>query len=544
MRLWKRLWALILAVTMLLSLSGCGLFGRNFDSILRNGGVKFSEMEYSRPDIEEMRSCVNGIYDLLDNNGSYNDVTAALDEYYELYWSFDTMQTLASIRSDLDTTDEYYAGEYEYCSNLSVEVDNLFDELMTACADSDLSERLDEKYFGGLLAERYSGALPDNLDALYKLYEEENRLLNEYRSCMFDFYAEDDLDAAYAEYNPEACQIYIDLVKVRNEIARTMGCDSYEELAYADFGREYTPDDLKDYLAAVKEYILPLLFKAQENGIIDKAFESVYTSSPEDSLEVVKQTVKVMDDTFYQAMSFMLGSELYDISQSRTKYDDSYVDYIEDYSSPFLFINPTGYEDDILTISHEFGHFTDSYVNYDMDMNLDTSETMSQGLEYLMLCYIEDEELRRDLTVYKMSDVLYLYANQCCFNEFEHRVYSLPENELTVSRVNGIYAELAKEYGFGDDYGDNLGKSWIDITHFFEYPFYVISYCISDSAAFGFYAMEQEQAGSGLEAYLNVLNSAADYDFLALLEDKGIDSPITADTIKTIAETVAEALGL
>lgn len=539
----KRLTALLLVLVMLLPLSGCGL-GGNIDSFLRSGGTDFSEMEYVRPDLADIRSCVKEIYGLLEGGGSYEQVTNALDEFYSLYWSFYTMQTLAGIRSDIDTSDEYYAEEYEFCCNTEVELSNTFDELMTACADSALAEKLDEEYFLGMLAERYSADYTENLEEIFKLYEEENRLLGEYRAAMVEFYAEDEPDAAYGEYNPEVCGIYIELVKLRNAMAQLMGYDSYEELAYADYGREYTPDDLREYFAAVREYILPLYKKALEDGAIDRAYENVYSIEPEEALAIVRKTVRGMDRVFSRSMGFMLGSGLYDISASRHKYDDSYVTYIDDYNSPFLFVNPLGFEDDILTIAHEFGHFTDSFLNFDTNANLDTSETLSQGMEYLLLCYLKDDELRRDLTAYKLADVLHLYINQSCFNEFERRVFNLPEAELTVENVNGIYAELAREYGFSEDYEADIGTTWIDITHFFDYPFYVASYCVSDSAAFSIFTMEQEKQGSGLEAYLEVLGDAPNMGFLELLEAKGIDSPITAQSVKNIAEALSEVLGL
>ncbi len=554
MRLRKRISAFILAFVMLFSLCACN---NNSDGSKKDGkeseqaekadigdGVRFSDMVYERPETDAIRSSVDEICDMLDDGEDYDTVVEALDGFYELYWNFYTMATLAEIHSDLDTSDKYYSAEYEYCSAAEADVSTMFTELMVACASSDIADELDDDYFGGMLAEQYSGSYEDGFEKLNSLYAQESVLLNEYRNLLVKFYSCKSETQGYKTYNEDMCRIYIELVKLRHQIAKEYGFDSYEDLAYLQFGREYTPDDLKDYLAAIKEYIVPLYKEARDSGILDYAYYGLDEISAEDALSTVETTVSGMDKLLKEAMDFMLSRELYDVSASSKKLDTSYVIYIDDYSSPFLFVKPGGYQEDIITIAHEFGHFADSYENDDLDYNLDTSETLSQGMEYMLLSYLSDTKLAEALTEYKMTDILYLYVNQACFNEFEQRVFSLPENQLTVDKVNSIYAECANEYGFGEDFGDVAPLSWIDVSHFFDYPFYVVSYCVSDSAAFSMYCMEQNSAGSGLKAYLKVLRNAENFDFIRLLSRAGVSSPISADTVRSIADVISEKLDI
>ena len=238
-------------------------------------------------------------------------------------------------------------------------------------------------------------------------------------------------------------------------------------------------------------------------------------------------------------MKFMKNSGLYDISGSDAKLDSSYVTYLDDYDVPYLFSKTYGFSDDILTVGHEFGHFVDNYTNYGLGISNDSAEMFSQGMEYMLLEYIDDEELAAELTRYKMLDALYLYVSQLSFNEFEELVYDLSDAELTVENVNYIYAEVAEEYGYADDYdADLLPYLWIDISHLFDQPFYVISYCVSDSAAFELYNLELDSSGSGLKAYLNLVDVSDEYGFLELLEGEDLPSPLTADTIGRIADTL------
>ena len=264
----------------------------------------------------------------------------------------------------------------------------------------------------------------------------------------------------------------------------------------------------------------------------------VSAMSPKTALSTVTGTVEGLNKDIDEALGYMLKYKLYDTGMSDGKYDQSYVLYLNDYDSPFLFCSPSGYSDTVLTIVHEFGHYVDGYLNYGLNDSVDTSEVFSQGMEYLLLCNMDDVE---QLTRYKMLDELELYAYQACLNEFEHQAYAMDEKELTVKGLNSLYSELLKEYGLTDDY---KGLDWISVTHLFTSPFYVISYCVSDSAAFELYNMELKKSGSGLEMYMKLLEESTSYDFLDLLEECGMRSAISADTVKEISATLADKLGL
>ena len=61
---------------------------------------------------------------------------------------------------------------------------------------------------------------------------------------------------------------------------------------------------------------------------------------------------------------------------------------------------------------------------------------------------------------------------------------------------------------------------------------------MSDSAAFELYELELGKSGRGLDAYLSLIDLCDEYGFLELLENEGLPSPIAADTIGRLAETL------
>lgn len=552
MQLRKRLVALLLSLTMLMSLCGCGIFDAlspdcsdltaqsiyNTEGANRAHIVPFDEMEYTRPDVDALKAKAEEVETLVDTLFKRREVIEGLNEFFTMYTDFYTMMNLAILRHDIDTEDEFYAEESRFCNEASADVKYWTDELMIACSGSYMFDYLDENYFDGTLTEYYSaddGTGYTPTDEITELERRETELENDY-SELYTKYGEDFDDDSYKEHSDEIGKIYVELIKVRKKLAKLQNQPSYQSLAYIYRGHEYTAEDIASYTETIKKYIVPLHKKAIKDGLMDARL--LRKMKADKAFDTMNDTVRGLDTRIDEALDYMLKYKLYNVESSDKKYDQSYVMYFTGYDSPFLYCNPSGNSSSILSMAHEFGHYVDGYLNYGLNDSIDTSEVFSQGMEYLLLCNMDDAE---QLTRYKMLDELELYAYQACLNEFEHRAYALDEKELTVAKLNSLYSELLEEYGVSDDY---KGLDWISVTHLFTSPFYVISYCVSDSAAFELYNMELKEPGSGLEMYMKLLDESTNYDFLDLLEECGMRSAISADTVKEIAATLADKLDL
>ena len=533
--------------------------------------VLFSEMEYVRPDgdamLADMDALIKALKTRTDSDDDVEATYADLDKLYTDQYTFITMKTLAEIHSDLDQSDKTWLAELRYCENLSLQLSQKHEEVMYACAGSKQHDEI-EDYLGSGSLDGYEGeyTYPENL---MRLQQRESEIESQYYETYADLtvtydgteYTADELiDAAYdgtIDLAPEEAvdlyydtanaalaPYYVELLKVRREIAAEYGYDNYIEFAYDSNYRDYTPEDVAEYTAAIVTDLVPLYKRAVSRGIYDAANDTP-TIEPRESLVMVKGAANAMGGYQQEAMTYMLAYELVDVEKSANKYPGSYEIYLEDYESPFVFVNSTGYLEDVLTIAHEFGHFTDDFMNYGIGKGTDINETISQGMEYLTLFYLEDEETAAALTDYKLMDSLRLYVEQGSFNAFEERAYALEGDEITVENLNRISLEVSEEFGLIGGWSDNYyAKSWVDITHFFEQPFYVISYCVSDSAAFQLYEMEAETPGLGVETLCDYIDIALEGDFLELAEECGMTDPISAETIHGIAETIKDHFGL
>ena len=527
---------------------------------------RFDDMEYVRPDMQDIRMSARAIEKALENGAGLKAVESLLNDFNELSYNFDTMYTIANIRSCQDFTDAYYAAEYDWCSNAYYDLQQLTDELFRACSASELGNRLEEDYFWEGFLDEYS---PEEesiyTDEYMSLVYRENELLSQYRSLLSDNSIELDgeewdigdylsrtddegsgraYSAYYEKYNPLIGEVYVQLVKLRNEQAGTLGYDSYARMQYElSYERGYRVEDGREYIEAIKKYIVP----AYKILMAGNPYSSlVYDYLPENELMTHVQTAaETMGGDVEEAFSFMREYELYDVALRENKVNNSFQTYLASYEAPFMFVSPYGDTEDLISVLHEFGHYTDAYVNFNAYETMDLAECYSQTMQYLGLCSLRDSLTQSEYeNLMRMNNIstLETFVQQASFAEFEDRVYEADADELTVEWINALSLELAMEYGYYDGVSDDYyALSWIDTPHFFEAPFYVISYPVSASVALEVYALELETPGAGLDKYREMLRR--DYSGLTdMVSAVSLADPLDAGQVQKAARLLTDGI--
>ena len=521
--------------------------------------VDFSEMKYERPDTDALCKAFNDVQDMVENGGSAEDVLAAFAPVYNDYICFDTMGSIAYIHYTLDLNDTFYDEEQKWYDEQSPLVEQALEKCYIAMAKSPIRTELEEARFGEGFFEYYDENEVYSNDRVVELMQQEADLQTQYMSLQSDMtiewkgeerLVEELLDSDlgysdllsvyrlyYQKYNPIAADIYIQLIKVRKQIAEELDYPSYADFAYSFYyDRDYTPDQVSKYTADVAKELSPYYYAAAYNSF-EKAMKT------DQVMALLRQTADEFGGEFAAAYDYMEKYNLYDITDSTSKMPGSYMTYLNAYEAPFMYVSPTGDIDDFLTASHEFGHFVDGFVNCGGTSSIDCNEIFSQGLEYLSLSRADlGNSDRSSLTTKKISDAILVFLTQSCYAEFEQRVYALPESELTAERINEICLECHEEFGmamYGLD--DILGPGWIDIQHFFIAPFYVISYCTSNDAALQIYQAELKD-GSGLDVYRDLMSRSSGNTILALLDEAGLVSPFEKGRMADLADFFNEQL--
>ena len=529
--------------------------------------VPFSEMDYVRPDVEKLYAEFDS---LTQRAADSSDAESLLSEFYKLYdsyISFYSMDALANVLYSLDTTQNYYQDEYNFCEGETPKLEEKLEALYKAFAASPSRKELEKLYFTDGFFDKYDDYEVYTNPEYLRLSQEEAAILTEYRDLTaeiqvtyqgetksLDEWLETDnyfvyigaLKAYYEQYNTSVGDVYVRLVKVRQQLAAALDYDSYAEYSYdMTYGRDYTPEQGEAFLEEIRTSLLPVLQSASSSLALSRLD---YNAASEESLRnMLQSAAKNIGGTVFDAYRFMTAYELCDISKSARKLEASYQTYLYDYEAPFVFLNSRGDSKDYTTFSHEFGHFTDSYYNYGANEDLETAETFSQAMEFLALTYTDTLSDREKDTLLKMNllDTLQTFVYQGAYADFESRVYALDPDEVTLEKINDLYRQCCKDYGIYENGFDfYYSQSWIDVLHFFEVPYYIISYCVSAETALQVYRLEAEEKGAGVAAYFRLLDRDYAAGVQQVMEDAKLESPFREGVLEQMASFFREKLEL
>lgn len=528
--------ALVLALTVLLT--GCS--GMSFEELLGDLGAQvatpFSEMEYVRPDIEEMEEALDACCAMAETETDKDKLLDKAWDVYGLYNTFYTQYNLASIYYFRDMTDTYWENEYSYCLQNTGSVEAMLEEMLYALADCPLKDKLEEDpAFGEGFFDSYVGqTLWD--ETFLSLMDREADLEDQYYDlCTQAQETEQYSDEYFEEYGTQMGALFVELVALRQEIAEYAGYEDYPTFAYDFYHyRDYTPEQAQAYLEEICEELVPLYRQVESAGGAAGA-DAVCTQN--EAFAYAETCAEAMGGTIHNAFKLMKEAELYDLTYSDKKYNGSFELYLVDYAAPFVFVNPTAMQQDKLTFIHEFGHFCNDYATAGNIGGVDVAEVFSQGLEYLSLCYAQDSG---ELEEIKMVDCLRLYIEQAAYALFEQKVYQLEGEELTAENVYALYEQIGSAFGF-DVWGWD-SRDFVMIGHFYTDPMYIISYVVSNDAAFQLYQMEQEKPGEGLALFEKELTTEQTY-FLAFVQEAGLESPFTEGRLEKVRKTLEAVLG-
>ena len=526
--------------------------------------LQLAEMPYTRPDAEQLIADYDA---LIEQAKTSTDASALLAAYYDLEYrcmQFSSMATLASFRSDLNTTDSFYQTEYHYFMENGTILWNKETALMRALAASPCRSAL-ERLYDGFYFDYYNQYDSDADTGYLELQQQEAKLLEQHHALtsapsvryagetkLLNEWQESDSievrDGAYSayieQYHDELGTLYLDLVRVRQQLAVASGYENYLDYIYDSFGRDYTPEDAKGFLSAVQSNLVPVANALYEQN---PNFRLGYSDAlDEDPIALLSTAAEHMGGTIWDACRFLTAYKLYDLTPTPEKRDSSYVTYLSEYETPIIFINPLKHPDVYGTITHEFGHFVDCFVHYGMYDDTETTETFSQTMVYLALANAElpEDEKAEALRMSLAELLLERIIERCTYADFELQVYAEDPKTLTLEKLDAIYEQCCLDNGHRVPYADAIRPmSWVRDLYFFDHPGYVISYPLSAVASLQICQQEAETPGAGVAAFRRLLDYANGWhSFQRALRLAALKNPIQNDPKASLFSEIAAFL--
>lgn len=556
--------------------------------------MNFNDYKYERIDIDAVKKQFEELIESFSKADSAEKQCKIMDEVINLRNHIDTMITLVSIRHSINTADDFYDKENDYCDEISPLLYGFTTDFYKALVTSKFRKELEDKY-GKFLFDQAECSLKTFNEEVIPQLQEENKLSSKYdkliASAKIPFDGEERTlsqmvpytqskdrnvrkDAAkkvaefFSAHKNDFDDIYDKLVKVRTEIAHKLGFKNYVELAYARLRRlDYNAQDVAGYRKQVLENIVPLHSELRERqakrlGIDKLKFydEPIKFNSgnadphgdPEWILNHGKTMYRELSKETDEFFTFMTENNLLDLLSKKGKNSGGYCTYIPDYKSPFIFANFNGTAHDVDVLTHEAGHAFQVYESRGYEVpeylwpSYEACEIHSMSMEFLtwpwMGLYFENDEDKYKFI--HLSEALLFIPYGVTVDEFQHWVYENPE--ATPEERRNKWLETEKKYLPTRDYGeiDELkeGIFWFRQGHIFGTPFYYIDYTLAQVCAFQFWIKSRENRKKAWEEYLNLCRLGGSKPFFELMKAANLKNPFNEGTIASVIPKIREFL--
>ncbi len=186
---------------------------------------------------------------------------------------------------------------------------------------------------------------------------------------------------------------------------------------------------------------------------------------------------------------------------------------------PYVLLNWTGRNRDVLTLAHELGHGVHAYLSREQGIfhhstPLTVAETASVFGEAVtnnrLLSMLDDPGERFALLAQTMDDSIATVFRQIAMNRFEDAVHTArrDEGELSVEQFGDIWEQTqVAMVGDSVEITDNYRSWWSYIPHFMGTPGYVYAYAYGQLLALSVYARYQQEGDAFVPAYLELLKA-------------------------------------
>lgn len=554
--------------------------------------MKFSEMPYTRVKLEELEVFYKELIGRAKKAENGEELFGIHCEKYQFLKEAETNITLAQIRHDIDTTDEFYAAEHDYYDEISPIVENYETMYAKVLYDSPHRAYMEEK-IGKVTFKNMELALKSFDEKLIPLMQEENVLVSRYTkliataqipfegetynlSAMPKFTTNNDRDVrkravkALSEYfltvTDEIDEIYDKMVKNRTEQAKMLGYENYVELGYYRMNRNcYDKEMVRNFRRQVKEVFVPFATALHEErrkslGVEELKFydNAVYfqngnpkpTGTPEEILKAGQDMYRELSDETAEFFDFMMENELFDVLGRKTKRTGGYMTYLPKYKSPFIFANFNGTSGDVDVITHECGHAFQGYLMREeeirefADITMETAEIHSMSMEYFTYGWMEKffGDRKDDYLKMHFMDSAIFIPYGTMVDEFQEIVYENPD--MTPAERKEVWAKLEKEYrphlDFEDDKFHGNGGFWQRQPHIFHTPFYYIDYVLATVCAMQFKVMMDENYKGAWEKYLKLCKLSARDFFVNVIKEVGLKSPFEDGCMEELVSKLCE----
>ena len=267
-------------------------------------------------------------------------------------------------------------------------------------------------------------------------------------------------------------------------------------------------------------------------------FENDRKYSWDEAVEIVLKAYQEFSPKLYDLAKdfFNKKSSWIDVPPRDGKRSGAFAMPLPEAYHPYLFLNFTGRQNDVLTLAHELGHGCHMRLSSKQgDLNdatpLTLAEVASVFAEMLtfqsLLRQAKSNKEKLCLIAGKVNDMINTAIRQIAFHFFETRVHDeRRQGEVSQTRLAQIWKEeMSASLGKYVNIDETTENNWIQVGHFFWKPFYVYAYSFADCLVNSLYQVYQQgKTKDFADKYLHMLSLTGIKRYDEILKPFGLNA--------------------
>ena len=555
--------------------------------------MKYSEFPYKRLTVDSQNALMEDWLVRFKDAESAADQITVLEEVDDASREYASYVSIASLNFSRNINDEAAKSEKDYYDSIGPDIQEVYNKLDQAVDASRFKAELTEKW-GATFLKKIEMDLKTFDPKIMDMLRKETDLRNEYTKLTagakieFDgksynlaglgpFHTHEDRDLrkrSYAarfqwfeENADEFDDLYDTLVKLRHEIATTLGYNNFVELGYLRMGRsDYGPDEVANFRKQIVDHVVPIVTRLLEqkkailgldhlyfyDGINFKEGDPKPKGTPEELVSGAQDMYHELSKETGEFFDIMVNEELMDLVNRDGKRPGGFCTSFPKYDRPYIFSNFNGTDHDITVLTHEAGHAFQCYSSRNQPLvsylwpTMESAEIHSMSMEFFTWPWMErffKEET--DRFKYKhIAGSLSFLPYGACVDHFQHWVYENPE--ATPKDRKNKWLELESIYLPNRDYDDiefpKSGGIWQGQLHIYQMPFYYIDYTLAQTCAFQFWIKSVENREKAWDDYYRLCKAGGSLPFTGLVELAGLELPFKDGCLKSVVNQVSKWL--
>lgn len=364
--------------------------------------------------------------------------------------------------------------------------------------------------------------------------------------------------------------LFDDMTRLRGEIAREAGFDTYTDYAYRNRERfDYGPVDVRRFRDAIETVVVPLARELQEQrrqalGLAtlrpwDLSADPLGRpplrpfTGPDEFAARTKLIFDAVSPDLGAQFDYMRQQGLLDLANRKGKAPGGYQTTLEDDRLPFIFMNAVGIDGDVRTLLHEGGHAfhalaarTEPLATY-REAPIEFCEVASMAMELLGArdthVFYGPADVERSYRQL-LEGIVLIFPWIATVDAFQHWAYAHPDHTREERRA--AWVELLDRFGGTVDWSgldEFRASSWHRQLHIFLYPFYYIEYGIAQLGALQIWKRALSDRPSAVAAYQRGLAIGGAQPLPDLFAAADLEFDFTEATLGPLMDAIREELG-